>query len=96
MMRKVLYKCTRNSARSQMAEGILRNRYGSVYDVHSAGTEPTKVNSYSITVMNEIGIDISGQEAKNVSEMLGTMFDFIVTVCDNAIESCPIFPGSGK
>ncbi len=91
---KVLILCTGNSCRSQMAEGIL-NHYGShKFEVLSAGTKPSKVNEAAIMVMKEIGIDISKQRSKNVSEFLGQGFHYIITVCDNANESCPVFPGN--
>ncbi|MBS7626769.1 arsenate reductase ArsC [Candidatus Bathyarchaeota archaeon] len=93
---KVLFICTHNSARSQMAEGLMRSLYGDFYEVYSAGTEPTGLNPYAIRVMAEIGIDISKQRSKSVSEFLGTKFDFVVTVCDQAKERCPYFPMGGK
>jgi arsenate reductase len=93
MKKKVLFLCTGNSCRSQMAEGFLRNIGGDAYEAHSAGTKPTALNPLAIEVMREAGIDISGQRSKNASEYLGTHFPFIITVCDNAKEHCPIFPG---
>jgi arsenate reductase len=93
---KVLFICTHNSARSQMAEGILKNLYSDRYEVYSAGTEPTSINPHAIKVMAEIGIDISSHRVKSVEEFLGMNFDYIVTVCDHAKETCPYFPGSGK
>ncbi len=94
MKTKVLILCTGNSCRSQMAEGVLRHYGNDQYDVYSAGTKPSKVNETAIKVMNEIDIDISGQRSKNVTEFLGQHFNYIITVCDNAKESCPIFPGN--
>ena len=91
--KKVLFICTHNSARSQMAEGLLRASHIEDYDVYSGGTEPSEVNSNAIKVMEEIGIDISHQRAKNVSEFADQKFDYVVTVCDQAKESCPFFPG---
>lgn len=91
---KVLILCTGNSCRSQMAEGILRFYGGGQFGVFSAGTKPSKVNENAIKVMNEIGIDISSQRSKNVSEFLGQHFHYVITVCDNAKESCPVFPGN--
>ena len=91
--KKVLFICTHNSARSQMAEGLLRNLYGSKYEVYSAGTNPTKINPFAVKVMKEKGIDISNQYAKNLSEFKNANFDYVVTVCDNAKETCPYFPG---
>lgn len=79
-----------------MAEGLLKTLYGDSYDVYSAGTEPTTVNPYAIRVMAEIGIDISSQRVKSVEAFLGMNFEYIVTVCDHAKETCPYFPGSGK
>jgi len=93
MKKKVLFLCTGNSCRSQMAEGFLRTIGGDAYEAHSAGTKPTTLNPLAIEAMREIGIDISGQRSKNASEYLGTHFPFIITVCDNAKEHCPIFPG---
>ncbi|MEM3501814.1 MAG: arsenate reductase ArsC [Candidatus Bathyarchaeia archaeon] len=93
---KVLFICTHNSARSQMAEGLLRSLYGDFYEVYSAGTEPTSLNPYAVMVMAEIGIDISKQRSKSISEFLGAKFDFVVTVCDQAKEKCPYFPMGGK
>jgi len=93
--KKVLFICTQNSARSQIAEGILRSLHGDLYEVFSAGTEPSTVNPYAIRVCEEIGIDISNQRSKNVDELKGTHFDYIITVCDHAREACPFFPGDG-
>lgn len=93
MKKKVLFICTHNSARSQIAEGILRSLYGDRYEAYSAGTQPTEVNPNAAKVMAEIGIDISGQEAKSVQKYLGEEFDYVVTVCDSAKEACPFFPG---
>lgn len=94
MKTKVLILCTGNSCRSQMAEGILRHYGGGAYDVYSAGTKPSVVNPTAIQVMKEIGIDISNQKSKDVKVFLGDHFHTIITVCDNAKESCPIFPGN--
>ena len=90
---KVLFICTHNAARSQMAEGLLRTLHGDHYDVFSGGTEPSEVNPTAIQVMEEIGVDISHHRAKNVSEFIDQKFDYVVTVCDQARESCPFFPG---
>lgn len=90
---KVLFICTHNSARSQMAEGILKNMYPEKYEALSAGTIASNVNPYAIKVMNEIGIDISHQRSKKVEEFHGRFFDYVVTVCNNAKETCPFFPG---
>ena len=94
MKTKVLILCTGNSCRSQMAEGVLRHYGSDKFEAFSAGTKPSKVNETAIEVMREIGIDISGQRSKNVSELLGQHFHYVITVCDNAKESCPIFPGN--
>jgi len=93
---KILILCTGNSCRSQMAEGFLKSFDLSI-DVHSAGTYPAKeVNPYSIKVMNELGISIEGNFPKSVNKFLDTEWDYVVTVCDNAKESCPIFTGKVK
>ncbi len=92
--KKVLFLCTHNSARSQMAEGILRSLHGDKFEVFSAGTEPSRVNPYAIRVMNELGIDISGHKSKSTNCFEETKMDYVVTVCDNAKESCPVFPGA--
>ena len=91
--KKVLFICTHNSARSQMAEGILRSLYPEEYDVYSAGTEPSEVSPYAVKVMDEIGIDISQHRAKNIKEFIDEIFDYVITVCDQTKESCPFFPG---
>jgi len=90
---KVLFICTHNSARSQMAEGLLRALYGDRYEVYSAGTQPSKVNPYAIKVMSEIGVDILNHRSKSIEEFRGTEFDYVVTVCDKAKETCPFFLG---
>jgi arsenate reductase len=91
--KKVLILCTGNSARSQMAEGILRQDGGEQFEVHSAGVKPSAVRPEAIQVMSEIGIDISSHRSKSVEEFVGQQFDYAITVCDNAKETCPIFPG---
>lgn len=93
---KVLILCTGNSARSQMAEGLLRHMGGDKFEVSSAGTRPVGLNPNAVNALSEIGIDISGSRSKSVDEFVGQPFDYIITVCDNAKESCPIFPGAGK
>jgi len=93
---RVLILCTGNSARSQMAEGLLRHEAGDVYEVFSAGTKPTRVRPEAITVMREVGIDISRYRSKSVDEFAGQDFDCVITVCDNAKESCPLFPAQTK
>ena len=94
MKTKVLFLCTGNSARSQMAEGYLRHLAGEDYEVLSAGTAPVGLNPLAVEVMSEIGIDISRQASKNVSQFLGASIPYVITVCDRARESCPIFPGA--
>jgi arsenate reductase (thioredoxin) len=96
MRKRVLILCTGNSARSQMAEGLLRHDAGNVFEVKSAGTKPGTVRSEAIAAMREIGIDISGHRSKHVDEFEGQCFDYVITVCDNARESCPVFPGAVK
>jgi arsenate reductase len=90
---RILVLCTGNSARSQMAEGLFRYYIGDRYEVFSAGTKPTSVRPEAIQVMREIGIDISSHRSKSVEEFIGQEFTYVITVCDNAKESCPVFPG---
>ncbi|MBV8827973.1 MAG: arsenate reductase ArsC [Acidobacteriaceae bacterium] len=91
--KQVLILCTGNSARSQMAEGLLRHDAGEKFDVESAGTKPGSVRPEAIAVMREAGIDITGQRSKHVDEFAGQQFDYVITVCDNARETCPVFFG---
>ncbi len=93
---RVLILCTGNSARSQMAEGLLRSLGADRYDVFSAGTKPSAVRREAIAVMRELGIDLSGHRSKHVQEFDGQAFDYVITVCDNANETCPVFPGGTK
>ena len=95
-MKKVLFLCTHNSARSQMAEGLLRHFGGEAYAVFSAGTELTSVSPYAIKVMQEIGIDISQQKSKLLDPFIKEEFDYVVTVCDRVKEACPFFSGGKK
>jgi len=96
MSKRVLVLCTGNSARSQMAEGFLRS-FDMNLDVFSAGTHPAeKVNPFAVKVMKEVGIDLSNRRPKNVSEFLNQSFDYVITVCDNAKETCPVFVGRVK
>lgn len=88
---RVLILCTGNSARSQMAEGLLRHDSGDRFEVSSAGTNPKPVRPEAVAVMREIGIDISAQRSKHVDDFAGQSFDYVLTVCDNARETCPIF-----
>jgi len=87
---KVLFLCFHNSARSQMAEGLLRALHGDRYEVYSAGVKATEVDPRAVKVMREIGIDISNQRSKSVEELQGILFDLAITVCDKARELCPI------
>ena len=91
--KRVLVLCTGNSARSQMAEGLLRELGGGRFEVHSAGTRPGGVRPEAVEAMREVGIDISGHRSKSVEEFAGQQFDAVITVCDNARENCPVFPG---
>jgi arsenate reductase len=96
MEQSILVLCTGNSARSQMAEGLLRSASGNRFRVASAGTHPSAVRPEAIAVMDEIGIDISSYRSKAVDEFSGREFTYVITVCDNANEACPIFPGNTK
>jgi arsenate reductase (thioredoxin) len=96
MKLQVLILCTGNSARSQMAEGLLRSFAGDTVDVFSAGSKPSVVNPYAIRAMAEAGIDISEQRSKHLNEFLSHPFDYVITVCDHAAETCPIFPGKAQ
>jgi arsenate reductase len=89
----VLVLCTHNSARSQMAEGLLRALAPERFDVASAGTEATRVHPLAIRVMSELGIDLSGHSSKTLDRFLAEPWDYVITVCDSANERCPIFPG---
>jgi arsenate reductase len=90
---RVLFVCTGNSARSLMAEALLRHHGGDRFEVHSAGTEPKGVNPLTRRILAEAGIDASFARSKSVTEFLGQRFDYVVTVCDQARQSCPVFPG---
>lgn len=92
MKRKVLFLCTGNSCRSQMAEGLLRHLAGDRFEVASAGTHPQGLNPGAVTAMREIGIDIEHHQSEHVDQFAGERFDHVITVCDQAKESCPIFP----
>jgi arsenate reductase len=93
---RVLFVCTHNSARSQMAEAFLRQWGADRYEAHSAGTEPSAVRPEVISVMGELGIDVSAQQSKGIERYLDQRFDWVVTVCDRARESCPVFPGAER
>jgi arsenate reductase len=92
--KRILFICTHNAVRSQMAEAFVNSLYSDRYEAQSAGTEPTSVNPYAIEVMNEIGIDISTQISKSIAEFQNATFDTVVTVCSKAKETCPFFPGA--
>jgi arsenate reductase len=94
--RRILILCMANSARSQMAEGLLRHDAGDRFDVESAGTHPGVLRPEAVEVMREIGIDISTQRAKSIDEFAGTPFDLVLTVCDSAREACPVYPGHAR
>ena len=94
MKQRVLFLCTHNSARSQMAEGLLRHFAGDRFEVFSAGTEATRVRPLAIQVMAELGIDISGQHSKTLDRYVNEPFDEVITVCDAVAEVCPVFPGA--
>lgn len=91
---RVLILCTGNSARSQMAEGLLRHMGGDHFEVSSAGVSPSSVRPEAIEVMRELGIDISNHRSKSVDEFVEQEFEYVITVCDNANEQCPVFPGT--
>ncbi|MBU0570597.1 MAG: arsenate reductase ArsC [Candidatus Omnitrophica bacterium] len=91
--KKVLFLCTGNSCRSQMAEGFLKHMTPDEFEVSSAGTDPAQVNPASVRTMQEVGIDISGQKPESVNKYAGTKFDYVITVCGDAKETCPVFPG---
>jgi arsenate reductase (thioredoxin) len=93
---KVLFLCTHNSARSQMAEGLLRHLAGDRFEVMSAGTEATHVRPLAVRAMDEVGIDISGQESKALDRYVGEPFAYVITVCEEANEACPFFPGAAE
>jgi arsenate reductase len=92
-VKRVLFVCTGNKARSQMAEGLLRHLAGDRFEAHSAGTRPSGLAAETVAVMREIGIDVSGQRSKHVDEYAGQAFDYVITVCDSARQECPVFPG---
>ena len=96
MKRRVLFICTHNSARSQMAEGLLQHLGNERFEVLSAGTEATFVRPMAIQAMAELGIDISHQQSKTLDRYLGEPFDDVITVCDTAAEACPVFPGAAR
>jgi len=93
---KVLFVCTGNACRSQMAEGWARKLHGDRLEPSSAGTAPESVDPRAIVVMREVGVDLSGHRSKHVKDLFGSDFDVVVTVCDNADKRCPVFPGNVK
>lgn len=93
---KVLILCTANSARSQMAEGLLRHLAGDRVDAHSAGAKPSTVNPFAVRAMQDRGIDISLQRSEHLAQYLETEFDYVITVCDQAADACPHFPGPAR
>ncbi len=93
---KILFICTHNSARSQIAEGIANSMFGDSFEAYSAGTSPTFINPYAISVMKDIGINIENNRSKSVNEFNDLNFDYAVTVCERARESCPVFTGAKK
>lgn len=94
MTKRVLFLCTHNAARSQMAEGILRLLGGSAVEVESAGTEPSRVHPLAVRALADLGIGIGTQRSKHVDEVAGQRFDYVITLCDQAREVCPVFPGA--
>src|SRR3954468_16914221 len=96
MKQQILILCTGNSARSQMAEGLLRALAGDRFEVFSAGSKPSTVNPLAIAAMDERGIDIRAQHSKHLNEYLAQPFDYVITVCDSAAETCPLFPGPAR
>ena len=93
---RVLFLCTGNSARSIMGAALLRHLAGDRFEVHSAGTEPKGINPYTVRVLQPLGIDLAGERSKSVAEFEGQAFDYVITVCDSAAESCPVFPGAPR
>ncbi len=96
MKQRVLFLCTGNSARSQMAEGLMRHFASDRSDAFSAGTRPVGLNPNAVAALSELGIDISGHRSTSVDEFTGQHFDYVITLCDSAKESCPFFPGVGR
>jgi len=93
---RVIFVCTGNSARSQMAEAILRRDGGARFEVVSAGVDPKPINPLTVRVLADVGIDISGATSKTIDRFVGQPFDYVITVCDRARASCPVFPGGGE
>ena len=93
MKEKILFLCTQNSVRSQIAEAFINSLFNEKFLAFSAGTQPSSLNPYAVEVMKEIGIDISNQHSKSIEDFTDSKFDYVITVCDNAKETCPFFPG---
>jgi len=93
---RILFLCTGNSCRSQMAEGWARSLKGATIEAHSAGVAPAQLDPRAVQVMAEVGVDISGQRSKHVRDLADLAFDYVVTLCDEAQEACPVFPGRAK
>ena len=96
MKERVLILCTANSARSQMAEGLLRHIAGDRFEIFSAGSQPSIVNPFAIKAMQQRDIDISGHHSQSLQVYITEQFDYVITVCDNAAETCPVFPGKAE
>ena len=96
MKSKVLFLCTGNSCRSQIGEGLMRHLAGDTYEVYSAGVEPSRIHPMSILVMDEIGVDIRQQSSDDVNDYLNAGIDIVISVCDHAAQTCPVFPGKVK
>lgn len=94
MKKRILFICTHNSARSQIAEAFLKTLFPERFEAYSAGTQPGKLNPFVVKAMGEAGMDISGNRTKSVDEFKGDKFDLVVTICDQAKEACPYFPGA--
>ena len=92
--KKILFICTHNSARSQIAEGLVNVLHGGIFEARSAGTEPSRINPLAVEVLGEIGINISEYRSKGLEQFIAEEFDYVITVCDHAKETCPIFPGA--
>ncbi len=93
---RVLFVCTHNSARSIMAEALLRKKGGAAFEVASAGTQPGEIRAFTLQVLNEAGLPTGGLRSKSVSDFVGQPFDYVITVCDSARQDCPVFPGEGQ
>jgi len=93
---RVLFVCTHNSARSIMAEALLRKKGGDAFEAASAGTEPGEIRSFTLQVLEEAGLPTADLRSKSVSELMGEPFDYVITVCDSARQNCPVFPGEGQ